>query len=258
MSDRPTAIVTGGSRGIGAAICLELARPGYSVVVNYANRADAAEEVARKIESAGGCAMPVKANVAQAADRESLVAAALDRFGRIDVLVNNAGIASPGRRDLLEATEAGWDELFATNLKGPFFLTQLVARNMIERIRDGRQPGGKVINISSVSAYTASINRGDYCMAKAALSMMTRLFAARLAGEGISVFEIAPGIIETDMTGPVHEKYDELIAQGLTPINRWGTPSDVARAVAAIVEGFFPFSTGDRFNVDGGFHMRRL
>jgi NAD(P)-dependent dehydrogenase (short-subunit alcohol dehydrogenase family) len=258
MSDQPAAIVTGGSRGIGAAICLELARLRYTVVVNYANRADAAEEVARKIESVGGVAMAAKANVAQAADRESLVAAALDRFGRIDLLVNNAGIASPGRRDLLEATEAGWDELFATNLKGPFFLTQLVARNMIERIRGGRQPGGKVINISSVSAYTASINRGDYCMAKAALSMMTRLFAARLAGDGISVFEIAPGIIETDMTGPVHEKYDELIAQGLTPINRWGAPSDVARAVAAFVEGYFPFSTGDRFNVDGGFHMRRL
>jgi NAD(P)-dependent dehydrogenase (short-subunit alcohol dehydrogenase family) len=197
-------------------------------------------------------------NVAVAGDRESLVAATLTDFGRLDVLVNNAGIASPGRKDLLEATEAGWDEVFATNLKGPFFLTQLAARQMIELIRAGTQPAGTIINISSVSAYTASTNRGDYCMTKAGLAMMTWLFADRLASEGIKVFEIAPGVIETDMTGPVRDKYDRLIAEGLTPIRRWGQAEDVARAVAAIVQGYFPFSTGERFNVDGGFHMRRL
>jgi NAD(P)-dependent dehydrogenase (short-subunit alcohol dehydrogenase family) len=143
-------------------------------------------------------------------------------------------------------------------LKGPFFLTQLVASKMIELADAGAVNGRKIINVSSVSAYTASVNRGDYCMTKAALSMMTRLFADRLAAHGIGVFEIAPGIIQTDMTGPVHEKYDALIAAGVTPIRRWGRPEDVARAVEAIVQDYFPFSTGDRFNADGGFHLRRL
>jgi NAD(P)-dependent dehydrogenase (short-subunit alcohol dehydrogenase family) len=254
----PVALVTGGSRGIGRAICLELGRLGHAVVVNYATRREAAERVAAEIVAGGNPAIVAQGNVAVAGDRESLVAATLTDFGRLDVLVNNAGIASPGRKDLLEATEAGWDEVFATNLKGPFFLTQLVARQMIELIRAGTQPAGTIINISSVSAYTASTNRGDYCMTKAGLAMMTWLFADRLASEGIKVFEIAPGVIETDMTGPVRDKYDRLIAEGLTPIRRWGQAEDVARAVAAIVQGYFPFSTGERFNVDGGFHMRRL
>jgi NAD(P)-dependent dehydrogenase (short-subunit alcohol dehydrogenase family) len=258
MANQPVAIVTGGSRGIGRAISLTLAKLGHAVVVNYAANREAAEEVVAAITSAGGRALAIQGNVASAKDRQALVSNTLAQFGRIDVLVNNAGIASPGRKDLLEATEAGWDEVFSINLKGPFFLTQLVVKTMIECIHSGASTAGKIINISSVSAYTASTNRGDYCMSKAALSMMTRLFADRLAPEGIGVFEIAPGIIETDMTGPVHQKYDDLIAGGLTPIQRWGQPDDVARAVAAIVQDYFPFSTGDRFNVDGGFHMRRL
>jgi NAD(P)-dependent dehydrogenase (short-subunit alcohol dehydrogenase family) len=258
MHDRPVALVTGGSRGIGRAICLKLGAFGYAVAVNYASRRDAADEVVAQISAAGGRAIAARANVAAAPDRERLLATALDAFGRLDVLVNNAGIASPGRKDLLEATEAGWDEVFAINLKGPFFLTQLAARKMIELVRAGSISDGKIINISSVSAYTASVNRGDYCMSKAALSMMTWLFAERLASEGISVFEISPGVIETDMTGPVRDKYDKLIAEGITPIRRWGQPDDVARAVEAIVKGYFPFSTGERLNVDGGFHMRRL
>ena len=258
MHDQPVALVTGGSRGIGRAICLKLGALGYAVAVNYASRRDAADEVVGQISAAGGRAIAVRANVAQSADRDALLAGTLDAFGRLDVLVNNAGIASPGRKDLLEATEAGWDEVFAINLKGPFFLTQLAARKMIEFVRAGSIPDGKIINITSVSAYTASVNRGDYCMSKAALSMMTWLFAERLASKGISVFEISPGVIETDMTGPVHDKYDKLIAEGMTPIGRWGQPDDVARAVEAIVKGYFPFSTGERLNVDGGFHMRRL
>jgi len=258
MSEQHVAIVTGGSRGIGRAIALELSRLGHAVVVNYAARRAAADQVAAEITAAGGRAIVAQANVAITADRESLVATALAEFGRLDLLVNNAGIASPGRLDLLDATEESWDQVFATNLKGPFFLSQLAARKMIELIRARVMPGGKIINISSVSAYTASTNRGDYCMAKAGLSMMTWLFADRLAAEGIFVFEIAPGVIATDMTGPVHDKYDKLIAEGLTPIRRWGEPVDVARAVAAIVSGYFPFSTGERINVDGGFHMRRL
>jgi 3-oxoacyl-[acyl-carrier protein] reductase len=258
MNHQPVALVTGGSRGIGRAICLKLGALGYAVVVNYASRRDAADEVVRQIAAGSGRAIAVRANVAIAADRETLLASTIDEFGRLDVLVNNAGIASPGRKDLLEATEVGWNEVFDINLKGPFFLTQLAARRMIELVRAGLIPGGKIINISSVSAYTASINRGDYCMSKAGLSMMTWLFAERLAGEGITVFEISPGVIETDMTGPVHDKYDKLIAEGITPIRRWGQPDDVARAVEAIVQGYFPFSTGERLNVDGGFHMRRL
>jgi NAD(P)-dependent dehydrogenase (short-subunit alcohol dehydrogenase family) len=258
MHDRSVAIVTGGSRGIGRAICLKLGALGSAVVVNYAARRDAAEEVVGQIVAAGGQAITAQANVAVAADRDALLARALDAYGRLDLLVNNAGIASPGRKDLLEATESGWDEVFAINLKGPFFLTQLVARKMIELVRAAAIPEGKIINISSVSAYTASINRGDYCMSKAALSMMTWLFAERLAGEGIAVFEILPGVIETDMTGPVHDKYDKLIAEGMAPLRRWGRPDDVALAVEAIVRGYFPFSTGERLNVDGGFHVRRL
>jgi len=257
-SRNPVAVVTGGSRGIGRAICLELGRLSHAVVVNFASRRDAADEVVSSIQSSGGHAIAVQADVAQRHDRQRLIDTTTTEFGRLDVLVNNAGIASPGRKDLLEATEDGWDQVFATNLKGPFFLSQLAAQRMIDCIRGGKTTGGYIVNISSVSAYTASTNRGDYCMAKAAMSMMTWLFADRLADEKIAVFEVAPGVISTDMTGPVREKYDKLIDGGITPIRRWGEPEDVARAVGAIVSGYFPFSTGDRFNVDGGFHLRRL
>ena len=258
MSNQPAAIVTGGSRGIGRAVCLELARLGHAVVVNYVSRADAAQEVVTAIEAVAGRAIAVQANVGASDDRQALVEACLKKFGRIDVLVNNAGITSPGRRDLLEATEANWDEVFATNLKGPFFLAQLAARAMIESIRVGRSPSGMIINVSSISSYAVSTDRADYCLAKAAQGMMTWLFADRLAEERIQVFEICPGVIATDMTGPVRAKYDKLIADGLAPMRRWGQVDDVARAVAALVSGYFPFSTGERINVDGGFHIRRL
>jgi NAD(P)-dependent dehydrogenase (short-subunit alcohol dehydrogenase family) len=258
MPEKPAAIVTGGSRGIGRAICLELARLGHAVVVNYASRADAAEEVVRTIEAGGGRAIACRANVALAADRASLIEETIKGFGRLDVLVNNAGITSPGRRDLLDATEESWDEVFGTNLKGPFFLSQLAARRMIELLAGGLIAGGTIVNISSISAYAMSTNRADYCLAKAALQAMTWLFADRLAEERIQVFEVCPGVIATDMTGPVKEKYDRLIAEGMSPMRRWGQPQDVARAVAALVEGYLPFSTGERINVDGGFHIRRL
>mgnify|MGYP001791964463 CR=1 FL=1 len=180
------------------------------------------------------------------------------------MLVNNAGVAPAVRADLLEADEESFDRLIRINVRGPYFLTQLAARWMIEQsAAAGSVPGSagggpKIVTISSVSAYTASINRGDYCVAKAALSMLTPLYASRLAEHGINVYEIRPGIIATAMTGPVHEKYDRLIADGLTPIKRWGTPEDVGRAVAAIAENLLPFSTGEVINVDGGFHLRRL
>lgn len=254
----PAAIVTGGSRGIGRAISLELARLGYAVAVNYATRPDAARLVVEEIVARGGRAIVLHGDVGSRSDRETIIQATLAEFGRLDVLVNNAGITSQGRKDLLEATEESWDLVFDTNLKGPFFLSQLAAKAMIDGIRDGRIPGGKIINLSSVSAFAVSTNRADYCMTKAAIGMMTRLFAVRLADEGIRVFEICPGVIASDMTAPVREKYDRLIAEGLWPIRRWGQPEDVARAVAAVVGDYFPFSTGERINVDGGFHIPRL
>ncbi|HEX5445844.1 MAG TPA: 3-ketoacyl-ACP reductase [Pirellulales bacterium] len=254
----PAAMVTGGSRGIGRAICLELARLGHAVAVNYAASAAAADEVVSHIVAAGGRAVALQADVAQAGDRAALVGRTVAEFGRLDVLVNNAGIGSPGRLDLLEATEANWDRVLTTNLKAPFFLTQLAARQMLAQPRSGGFGRGKIINISSISAYTASIDRGDYCIAKSAMRMLTWLWAERLAGDGIQVFEICPGVIATDLTAPVAAKYDRLLADGLAPLARWGQPADVARAVGAIVSDCFPYSTGEQINVDGGFHIRRL
>ena len=258
MPDQPVALVTGASRGIGRAVALELARGGYAVTVNYARNAEAAEKAVEEIMAASGTAAAIQADVGRGDDRNRLIEETLRRFGRLDVLVNNAGITSPGRRDLLEATEESWDRVFDTNLKGPFFLAQLAARRMISLIGCDEIPDGKIINVSSISAYAVSTQRGDYCMSKAAMRMMTWLLADRLAEENIAVFEICPGIIASDMTAPVKEKYDRLIADGLTPIRRWGQPEDVARAVMAIVSNCFPFSTGETINVDGGFHLRRL
>jgi NAD(P)-dependent dehydrogenase (short-subunit alcohol dehydrogenase family) len=252
------ALVTGSSRGIGRAIALELAGMGLAVGVNYASRADAAEQLVAEIAGQGGRAVAIKGDVGSAADRSAMVNRMLAEFQRIDVLVNNAGITSQGRKDLLEATEESWDRVFNTNLKGPFFLSQLAARKMLDLIDVGTITGGKIINISSISAFAVSTNRADYCLTKAAAQMMTQLFAVRLADAGIGVFEICPGVIESDMTSAVQEKYDRLIADGLSPIRRWGKPEDVARAVSAIVSDQFPFSTGERFHVDGGFHIRRL
>ena len=258
MSNSPAAIVTGASRGIGRAIAIELGRRGYSVIVNYHSNAQAAAAVVEAISAKGGAAWPVAADVGCAADREQLVNAAWEQFGRLDVLVNNAGITSPGRKDLLDATEESWDQVLDTNLKGPFFLAQLAARKMLELRQAGQLERGTLINISSISAYAVSTNRADYCIAKAGMEMMTWLYADRLATENIRVYEICPGIIASDMTAPVREKYDQQIAAGLTPIRRWGEPEDVAKAVGTLVTEAFAFSTGERFNVDGGFHIRRL
>jgi NAD(P)-dependent dehydrogenase (short-subunit alcohol dehydrogenase family) len=258
MSDKRVAIVTGGSRGIGRGIALQLAQDGFVVVVNYVSRQQAAQEVVQQIQSSGGRAQAVQADVGLAPDRQRLVEAAMDAGQRLDLLVNNAGITSQGRKDLLEATEESWNLVFDTNLKGPFFLSQLAARQMIELLAQQRIASAKIVNVSSISSYAVSTNRADYCMAKAAMQMMTWLLADRLAEYGINVFEVCPGVIASDMTAPVKEKYDHLIAEGLTPIRRWGQPEDVARAVSAIAADAFPFSTGERINVDGGFHLRRL
>jgi len=201
------------------------------------------------------------ADIGRSTDRLRLIEFVRSKHGRLDLLVNNAGVAPEVRADILEATEESFDRLININVKGPYFLTQLAARWMIEQTRTGVPPvpfAPKIITISSISAYTASVNRGDYCIAKAALSMLTPLYAARLAEHGINVYEIRPGIIATDMTSSVKAKYDQLIADGLTPIKRWGTPEDVGKAVAAIALDLLPFSTGEVINVDGGFHIRRL
>ena len=248
------ALITGAARGIGRAIAVALAKEKWRVVVNYRGNADAAKEALRLVESVGGSGIVVQADIADAADRERLVAQTLEAFARIDLLVNNAGMAPRLRMDLLETTETSYDEVMATNLKGPFFLTQLVARRMIE-LKSGQ---ARIINIGSLSAYTSSVNRGEYCLSKAGMGMMTALFAHRLAECGINVYEVRPGFIRTDLTSPVWEKYDRMIAEGLTPIARWGEPEDVARAVVAIAQDYFPLSTGEVINVDGGFHLRRL
>jgi len=258
MHPSPVALVTGASRGIGRAVAIHLAQSAYAVGVNYVSSEAAAREVVAEIESSGGSAALLRANVADASDRQAMVDQLVARFGRIDLLVNNAGITSPGRKDLLEATEESWETVLGTNLKGPFFLSQLAATKMIELISSGSISRGTIINVSSISAYSASTNRADYCIAKAGLRMMTQLFATRLAEEHIRVYEVCPGVIESDMTAPVREKYDRLIAEGLSPIRRWGTPDDVARAIVALASEAFPFSTGDCINVDGGFHIRRL
>lgn len=252
------AIVTGGSRGIGRGIALALGKAKWAVAVNYVSNQAAGEKVAREIRNAGGKALAIQADVSSSADRARLAKETVATFGRIDLLVNNAGVAPSVRADILEAGEESFDRLIQINLKGPYFLTQLVARQMIKQKRAKKDPAPAIVTISSISAYTASTNRGDYCIAKAGLGMLTKLFAARLAEHGIGVYEIRPGVIATDMTGPVKAKYDKLIAEGLSPIQRWGTPEDVAAAVAAIASGALPFSTGEVINVDGGFHLRTL
>ncbi len=255
------ALVTGASRGIGRGIALELAKAGWSVAINYAGNAEAAAEALALVKAAGGDGFIVQGDVSVAADRARLVEETVAQFGRIDLLVNNAGVAPKVRADLLDAGEESFDRLYNINLKGPYFLTQLVAKQMLKQAPDSEGFRGRIVNITSISVYTASINRGDYCMVKAGLAMMTKLFADRLANEGINVFEIRPGVIATDMTGGVKEKYDKLIIhdeRGITPIRRWGTPEDIGRAVRAIGEDRFPFSTGAVFDVDGGFHLHRL
>jgi NAD(P)-dependent dehydrogenase (short-subunit alcohol dehydrogenase family) len=254
-----TALVTGASRGIGRGIATELGRAGCRVAINYAGNAAAATEALGLVRAVGGDGFVVQGDVAVAADRERLVAETCARFGRLDLLVNNAGVGPKVRADLLDAGEESFDRLHAINLKGPFFLTQLAAKRMLAQDRDADGFRGRIVNITSISVYTASINRGDYCIVKAGLAMMTKLFADRLANDGINVYEIRPGIIATDMTAGVKEKYDRLILeQGITPIRRWGRPEDIGRAVRAIAEDRFPFSTGAVFDVDGGFHLQRL
>ena len=245
-SSKPVAIVTGASRGIGRAIATELACT-HDVIATYKGRRDAAESLR---EQAGVKILPC--DISLRSDREALIRFARDRFGRLDLLVNNAGIAPRERRDLLEATEESFDELIATNLRGPHFLTQAAAGWMVS------QGQGRIIFITSISSYVASVNRGEYCISKAGLSMSATLFAQRLAPYGVLVCEIRPGIIRTDMIAPVANTYEEKIARGLIPQLRMGEPADVARAVRAIADGLLDYATGQVLDIDGGFHVRSL
>jgi NAD(P)-dependent dehydrogenase (short-subunit alcohol dehydrogenase family) len=254
-------LITGSSRGIGRGIALELARAGrHDLVINYAGNEAAARECKALCEEACGGQHRVEivqADVSIAADRERMIDFLYRNFGRLDLLVNNAGVAPNVRADLLEAGEESFDRIININLKGPYFLTQQAA-GLIAKSAPLPGAARAVINVTSISAYAVSTNRGDYCVAKAGLAMMTRLYAVRLAEFGIGVFEIQPGVIATDMTGGVKEKYDRLFANGLAPINRWGEPSDIGKAVVAVATGLFPYSTGQVFNVDGGFHIHRI
>ncbi len=257
----PLCLITGASRGIGRGIALQLADGAtHDLVINYAGNRAAAQECQTLCLEAAPRKIRVEivqGDISLTADRARLVDFVRDTFGRLDVLVNNAGVAPDVRADMLEASEESFDRLININLKGPYFLTQKAVPLMLASAPLPDFPRA-VVNVTSISSFTASVNRGDYCIAKAGLSMMTKLYAARLAEFGIGVFEIQPGVIATDMTGAVKEKYDKLFAEGLTPINRWGAPSDIGRAVAAVASGAFPYSTGQVLHVDGGFHLHRL
>lgn len=255
--------MTGSSRGLGRGVAESLAAAGYSVAIHFASNKIAAEETAEKCKSFASSEAQVfpivGGNIGVGADRKRLFADTLQALGGLDALVNNAGIAPRVRADLTVATEDSFDEVIDVNLKGPYFLSQLAANHWLANPGDCRLRGGyKLLFVTSISANTASVARGEYCISKAGLAMATQLWATRLAEENVQVLEIRPGIMATDMTSGVKEKYDALIADGLVPQKRWGKPEDLGLAVESILAGHFPFSTGDVINVDGGFHLRRL
>jgi NAD(P)-dependent dehydrogenase (short-subunit alcohol dehydrogenase family) len=260
MIDRKVALVTGGSRGIGRGICIEVARAGWAVVINFNENLAAAEETRQLIEDLGAPVEICQADVTAKSHRDLLVDFALERFGRIDMLVNNAGVSPSVRKDILESDEETFNRILAANLRAPYFLAQRVAREMVQLVKENRIDGGYLVNITSLRSYTTAKNYAEYCISKAGLDMVTRLFAVRLAEFGIHAFSISPGIIETDMTSgeKVRKMYNEKLARGLAPINRWGKPKEVGLAVAAIATGHFPFSTGMTIHVDGGWHLREL
>lgn len=256
--DKKVAIVTGASRGIGQGIAYQLAKVGWQVAINDVSSVEKQAETLNLVREAGSDGITIQGDITKAADREALNQAVLDTYGRIDMLVNNAGIGPRVRMDMMEMSEESMREVLEVNLYGTFFLTQLTAKKMMKLIAEGKMDRGRIVNISSISAYTSSTSRAEYCVSKAAVSMMTKLYADRLAEESINVYEIRPGIIKTPLTEIVSEKYDRLIADGVTPIKRWGYPEDIGLAIAAVASDYFPFSTGQVFNVDGGFHIQRL
>lgn len=258
MSESPVALITGGARGIGLGIARCLGRAGYRLAINGVRPEEKTEESLAELQALSPAVAYCRGDVSSAADRESMVETVRSEFGRLDVLINNAGITSPGRKDILEAEEASFDRVFGVNLKGPFFLTKLCANWMIDQQKTGTKLSPAIVNISSISAEFVSVNRGDYCLSKAATGMATKLWAARLAEFGIPVYEVQPGVIRSDMTSGVTEKYDRLIAEGLTLEPRWGETEDVGKAVSALVRGEVPYATGQVLYVDGGMRIHRL
>jgi NAD(P)-dependent dehydrogenase (short-subunit alcohol dehydrogenase family) len=252
------ALITGGARGIGLGIARALAADGCRLALNGVRDESAVQQLLAELRQSGADFVYCQGDVSRTDDRRRMIDAVRERFGRLDVLVNNAGITSPGRKDILDADEESFDRVVGVNLKGPFFLTQLAARWMIEQGGADAAFRGVIINVSSVSAEIISTNRGDYCLTKAATGMATRLWAARLANHGIEVYELQPGVIRSDMTAPVTEKYDRLIAEGLTLQRRWGEPEDVGRAAAMLVRGDLPYATGQVLKIDGGMTIRRM
>jgi 3-oxoacyl-[acyl-carrier protein] reductase len=255
---KPVALITGGTRGIGLGIAICLAKQGFNLAVNGVRKEKEVMEVLGTLKTFGTEVIYCQGNVAIAEDRVKIVQTVRREFGKLNILVNNAGMAPRERRDILEATEESFDEVMDNNLKGPYFLTQSIANWMIGQKKTEEEFMACIINISSISATVASVNRGEYCLSKAGISMATKLFAVRLGEFNIPVYEVSPGIIETDMTSGVKKKYDKMIAGGLTVEKRWGQPEDVGKVVAALATGNLPYSTGQVIMVDGGLTISRL
>lgn len=258
-----TAFITGAGRGIGRGIALQLAAHGYDIVAaatqaDPSNTAKGVYEVKARAEELGARCLPVAGDISNLADHSRMLEEALGTFGRIDILVNNAGVAPLKRLDILETSPESYDRVMGINLRGPFFFTQAVAQHMIRQTQQQASVQPVVIFITSISANTASPNRAEYCVSKAGLSMLAQNYAVRLAEFGINVYEIRPGIIATDMTAGVKEKYDKLISEGLLLQKRWGVPEDIGKAVAALAEGYFSYATGAAIEVGGGFSVLRL
>jgi 3-oxoacyl-[acyl-carrier protein] reductase len=263
MNNRPVAFVTGASRGIGRGIALALARSGFDIVGNATaydpqNRETGLAEVQDRVEELGVNFQPAPGDVARLDAHEGLLSIALKRFGRVDVLVNNAGVTSPQRLDILDTTPEIFDQVLAVNTRGTVFLTQRFARQMVKQAREDPSMTQAIIFISSISAYVSSPSRAEYCISKAAISHAAGIFADRLAEFGINVYEVRPGIIKTDMTAPVEQQYEARLADGLVPQKRWGLPEDVGRGVAALARGDFAYSTGLVVEVSGGMNIRHL
>ena len=249
---KKTAIVTGGAGGIGFGTAQQLAADGFNIVIFDIKDESTVLDKISQLNEAGSDTMYFQGNIANVDDCYAFTEKVIEKYRKIDVLVNNSGVAPKVRADILDTPGESLDFVFGVNIKGTFFMTQAVARRMVE------QNDGIIVNVSSISAYTSSVNRPEYCISKSAVSMMTVLFADRLAAHGIRVYEVRPGVIRTDMTATVTEKYDRMIADGVFPIERWGYPEDVAKAIAAFASGAFPYSTGEIINVDGGFHLRKI
>jgi 3-oxoacyl-[acyl-carrier protein] reductase len=255
---RKVALVTGGSRGIGYGIVKHLALQGFDIAINGQRPEDAVQNVVDETKALGVDVIYCQADLGISADRKKMMQQVREHFGRLNILVNNAGIAPRERRDILQTSEESFDEVINTNLKGNYFLTQEAANWMVEQKKSAPDFEGCIVNISSISATVASVNRGEYCISKAGISMATQLFAVRLGEYDIPVYEVRPGIINTDMTSGVKQKYDTLIEQGLCIQKRWGQPDDVGKCVAALANGSFPYSTGQVFMIDGGLTIARL